>query len=81
MIKRIAQSLGIHDMRYPDDFLTLMIVKEIERLKDVEQACRWGKVITHDPEYAMNAAISAYEQWSIVGTLDKSRSSYRMGDL
>lgn len=81
MLRHIARALGINAGDYSDEILLLIVMKEIERLKDIEQGRKWNRNITHDPAYTMQAAHAAYESSShLVDMLKQVRANYHMGD-
>jgi hypothetical protein len=64
MLKDIAKAFGIAPYVYNDKITLRLVMEEIERLQEVEQACRWNRNISRYPETRRRTVIEMYESWN-----------------
>lgn len=74
MLKHIAKSLGLMT-HYNETIMLQLVLKEIERLQEVEQACTWDRTIANNPEHNRREILESYASWTT-----KPFSLYREDD-
>lgn len=62
MLKVIANALGIQSR--DERILMRLVLKEIERLREVEQGAKWYRHIIADPEARRRTIVEVYDSWS-----------------